>query len=249
MCGTTSLRWIRKGLEDEEATTRRASPALENHSEPDSHTETFLVLTITSTLQGRFMYWKGFEPSELLDYESRLVAFTQELPFQEGRPLSPIVEEGKSSIELLKYSLKANYSPDRQVCMASLRNTEEDELGTQYDNEQLMDVSADEPTINAPQDEDEEHRRIRRAKNAKHAQHRRNRQNRTRELKDLNNAFAVVADHEYRTPIGAIAEAALLAQQLPPNPQIQRLQYLTQCARATRWATSSIFHSESSLEV
>ncbi|RLM87220.1 uncharacterized protein C2845_PM04G15460 [Panicum miliaceum] len=29
-------------------------------------------------------------------------------------------------------------------------------------------------------------------------------------------------------PIGAIAEAALLAQQLPPNPQIQRWQYLTQ---------------------
>jgi hypothetical protein len=31
-------------------------------------------------------------------------------------------------------------------------------------------------------------------------------------------------------PIGTIAEAALLAQQLPSNPQIQRLQYLTQCA-------------------
>jgi hypothetical protein len=31
-------------------------------------------------------------------------------------------------------------------------------------------------------------------------------------------------------PISAIAEAALLDQQLPPNPQIQRLQYLTQRA-------------------
>jgi hypothetical protein len=46
----------------------------------------------------------------------------QELPFQEGRPLSPIAEEGESSTELLDYSLKANHSPDRQVCMASLRN-------------------------------------------------------------------------------------------------------------------------------
>ena len=115
------------------------------------------------------MYWKGFEPSELLDYESRLVAFTQELPFQEGRPLSPIAEEGESSTELLEYSLRANHSPDRQVCMASLRNAEEDELGTQYDNEQLADISADEPTADAPQDEDEEHRRIRRVKNAKRA--------------------------------------------------------------------------------
>jgi hypothetical protein len=54
----------------------------------------------------------------------------QELPFQEGRPLSPIAEEGESSTELLKYSLRANHSPDRQVCMASLHNAEEDELGT-----------------------------------------------------------------------------------------------------------------------
>jgi hypothetical protein len=43
--------------------------------------------------QGHFVYSKGFEPSELLDYESRLVAFMQELPFQEGKPLSPITEE------------------------------------------------------------------------------------------------------------------------------------------------------------
>jgi hypothetical protein len=195
---------------------------------------------ITSTPQGRFVYWKGFEPSELLDYESCLVAFMQELPFQEGRPLSPIAEEGESSIELLEYNLRANHLSDHQDCMASLRNTEEDELDPQYDNEQLTDVSADEPTADAPQDEDEEHRRIQWAKNAKRAQHRRNAQNRAHVPRDLSNAFAVVADREYRTPIGAIAEAALLAQQLPPN--LAR-------ARATRWATSSVSHSESSLEV
>jgi hypothetical protein len=48
--------------------------------------------------------------------------------------------------------------------------------------------------------------------------------------RSLNNTFAVAADREYRTPIGAIAEVALLAQQLPTNPQIQRLQYLIQRA-------------------
>jgi hypothetical protein len=42
-----------------------------------------LGLTITSTPQGRFVYRKGMEPSELLEYDSRLVAFIQELPFQE----------------------------------------------------------------------------------------------------------------------------------------------------------------------
>jgi hypothetical protein len=79
-CGTTSLSRIRKGLGDEGATTRRAAPTLENHSQPDGHIETFsgsfLGLTITSTPHGRFIYWKSFEPSELLGYESRLVAFT-----------------------------------------------------------------------------------------------------------------------------------------------------------------------------
>ncbi|RLM62141.1 GAG-POL precursor [Panicum miliaceum] len=172
--------------------------------------------------QGRFVYLKGFEPSELLDYESRLVAFTQGLPFQEGRPLSPIAEERESSTELLEYNLMANHSPDRQVCMASLRNAEDDELDPQYDNEQLEDVLADEPTADAPQDEDEEHRWIRRVRNAKRAQRRCNTQNRAREPRDLNNAFAAVADREYRTPIDAIAKAALLAPQLPSNPQIQR---------------------------
>jgi hypothetical protein len=58
--------------------------------------------------------------------------------------------------------------------MASLRNVEDDELDPQYNNEQLVDVSADEPTTNAPQDEDEEHQRIRRVKNAKCPQRRHN---------------------------------------------------------------------------
>jgi hypothetical protein len=222
LCSTTPSSWIRKGLGDEGAIARGAAPSLEDHSQPDGHTESFsgsfVGLTITSIPQGCFVYWKGFEPSELLDYKSRLVVFTQELPFQEGRPLSPIVEEGESRIELLEYCLMANHSLDRQVCMASFHNTEEDELGTQYDNEQLADLSADEPTADAPQDEDEEHRRIRRAKNAKRVQHKRNVKNRASEPRDLNNAFAGVADRKYSTLIGAIAEAALLAQQLPSNP-------------------------------
>jgi hypothetical protein len=94
----------------------------------------------------------------------------QELPFQEGRPLSPIVEEGESSIELLEYNLMANHLLDHQVYMASLRNMKDEELDPQYDNKQLADISANEPTADAPQDEDEEHRRIRQVKNSKRAQ-------------------------------------------------------------------------------
>jgi hypothetical protein len=38
------------------------------------------------------MYWKGMEPSELLDDGTSLVAYIHELPYQEGRPLSSITE-------------------------------------------------------------------------------------------------------------------------------------------------------------
>jgi hypothetical protein len=48
--------------------------------------------------------------------------------------------------------------------------------------------------------------------------------------RNLNNTFAAAVDQEYRRLIGAIAEVVLLAQQLPPNREIQRLQDLTQCA-------------------
>jgi hypothetical protein len=105
--------------------------------------------------------------------------------------------------------------------MASLRNTDDDELGPKYDTEQIVDISADEPIADAPQDENKEHRRIRHVKNAKRTQCRWNTENRARNQtyqRNLNNTFAAATGREYRTPIGAIAEAALLAQQLPPNP-------------------------------
>jgi hypothetical protein len=41
------------------------------------------------------------EPFELLEFDSRLVAFTQELPFQEGKPLSPIIEEEEGGTVLV----------------------------------------------------------------------------------------------------------------------------------------------------
>jgi hypothetical protein len=102
-------------------------------------------------------------------YDSRLVAFMQELPFQEGKPLSPISEGGEGSIELLEHSHTADNSPDCQVYMASLRNADDDESGPEYDAKLLADVSVDERTTDAPQDENEEHRRIRWLKNTKGA--------------------------------------------------------------------------------
>jgi hypothetical protein len=116
----------------------------------ESFSGSYLGLTIMSTPQGRFVYWKGLEPSELLEYDSRLLAFMQELPFQEGKPLSSISEEGEGSTELVEYSHTAENSPDHQVYMASLCNVDDDELGPKYDVELLADVSADEHTGDAP---------------------------------------------------------------------------------------------------
>jgi hypothetical protein len=52
----------------------------------------------------------------------------------------------------------------------------------------------------------------------------------TRRTKGSQQRLCSSCGSQVPTPIGTIAEAALLAQQLPSNPQIQRLLYLTQRA-------------------
>jgi hypothetical protein len=49
----------------------------DSDDDPESFSGSHLVLTITSMPLGRFVYWKGMEPSELLDHDSRLMAYTQ----------------------------------------------------------------------------------------------------------------------------------------------------------------------------
>jgi signal transduction histidine kinase len=91
----------------------------------------------------------------------------------------------------------------------------------------------DEATTDAPHDEDEERRRIHRAKNAKRAKCRRNAQARAQNPplhRNLNGTFAATEDHEYATPIGNIAEAAILLQQLPQNLETTRAIELAQRA-------------------
>jgi hypothetical protein len=85
LTSTIPSSWSFGGLRDKGATTCQEAPVLDNHSESDDDPESFsgnhLGLTITSAPQGRFVYWKGLERSELLEYNSHLVAFKQELPF------------------------------------------------------------------------------------------------------------------------------------------------------------------------
>jgi hypothetical protein len=133
------------------ATTYRECPIFDKYSDSDEDPKTFpgchLGLTITSTPQAWFVYWKGMEPSELLEYDSRLLAFTQELPFQEGNPLSPIIKEEEGKTVLVDYNSSGEFSPQHYVYMASLReHDDDDKLGREYNDELLVDVSADERT-------------------------------------------------------------------------------------------------------
>jgi hypothetical protein len=73
---TTSLG--QGGLVDGGATAGREAPVLVIHSQPDDYSEPLSGnhpgLTIISTPQGHFVYWKGLEPSESLEFDSHLVA-------------------------------------------------------------------------------------------------------------------------------------------------------------------------------
>jgi hypothetical protein len=45
-------------------------------------------LVITSTPAGRFVYWPDRKPADLIDGDSRYIAYLDSLPFQEGTPLA-----------------------------------------------------------------------------------------------------------------------------------------------------------------
>jgi hypothetical protein len=128
--------------------------------------------------------------------------------------LSPIIEEGENKTKLVEYSSSGESSLDCHIFMASIRDHgDDDERGREYNDKLLADISADERTADAPQDEDVECRRMRKAKNIKRAKCRRNAEARARNPphhRNLHDAFAAVNDHEYNTPIGNIAKAAFL---------------------------------------
>jgi len=72
-----------------------------------------LSLTILATPQNRVACWKDSESSSPLN-NAQLVACLQDLPYQSGRPLSPIREEGIGDTALVDYST-SHSTPDRQV--------------------------------------------------------------------------------------------------------------------------------------
>ena len=94
---------------------------------------------------------------------------------------------------------------------------------TQHDpNEALDQISADNLTQDAPQDEDEATRTARRERNQRKGEHRVHAAERARlPPRNLNNEFNNVADPIFRTPIAVMTEATLRLMQMPRNPEME----------------------------
>jgi hypothetical protein len=170
---------------------------------------------ITSTLEGRFVYWKGMKLSDLLEAEDRLVAHLESLPFQEGRPLATVAEE---STELVEASSDELIS--RQVLMA-----EEGEDDGDFPIVEFDAISEDEATANAG-DENDADREARWARNRARAVRRRRVNERMRSMHhELDAEFAAISERGFRTPVANITRVtAILERSNDPNLR-QALRY------------------------
>ena len=98
-------------------------------------------------------------------------------------------------------------------------------------NEALDQISEENLTRDAPQDEDEATRTARRARNQRKGERKARAAKRTRLPPcNLNNEFNNVADPVFTTPIAAMIEAILRLMQMPQNLQMERVIHLAKHA-------------------
>jgi hypothetical protein len=169
----------------------------------------------TTTPEGRFVHCTGMKLSDLLEDEDRLVAHHEPLPFQEGRPLATMAEE---STELVEASSDELIS--RQVLMV-----EEGEEDGNLPIVELDEISEDEATANAGNENDAD-REAQRARNRARAVRQRRVNERMRSMhRELDAEFADVSERGFRTPVANIARVtAILERNNDPNLR-QALRY------------------------
>jgi hypothetical protein len=94
---------------------------IESESEPNTTEEPLsgpaAGLVITSTTTGRFVHWPDRKPANLIDNDSRCVAYLEILPFQEGTPLAP--NEDKHTPTKVATTYSSLCTPNREVFMAA----------------------------------------------------------------------------------------------------------------------------------
>jgi hypothetical protein len=163
-------------------------------------------LVITSTPAGIFVYWLDRKPANLIDENSRCIAYLDSLPFQEGTPLAPTEEHTPTEVATSDSSL---VSPDRQVFITT--NETPGPSGTVPDR-YLEDISVDELSANAPADETDANRDARRERNRKWNEwHRRLRE--SLPIRNLAEALNQVESRVHTTPEQCLMSITTIARQ------------------------------------
>ena len=97
-----------------------------------------------------YLYWEGMEPLELFRYDSHLVAYLLDLPYQEGIQLSSIREEGPEGTELVELTSDNSVSIDHHIFMAQSGHG----ANGPHHEERLEDIEEDKLSANAGQEDE-----------------------------------------------------------------------------------------------
>jgi hypothetical protein len=163
-------------------------------------------LVITSTPAGRFVYWSDRKPADLIDGDSRYVAYLDSLPFQEGTPLARAEEYTPTEVASSDSSLG---NPDRQVFMAAGDTPGPSEIA---DDRYLEDISADELSAEALADETDANRDARRERNRKRSERRRRLRD-SLSIRNLAEALDQVESRVHTTPEQCLMSITMIARQ------------------------------------
>jgi hypothetical protein len=180
-------------------------PESENNSTEQPLSGPASGLVITSTPARRFVYWSDRKPTDLIDGNSRYVAYLDSLPFHEGTPLARAEEYSPTEVASSDSSLG---NPDRQVFMAA-----GDTPGTSGAQDRyLEDISANELSAEAPADETDANRDARHKRNRKRNERRR----RLRDnlpIRNLAEALEKVESRVHTTPEQCLMSITAIARQ------------------------------------
>jgi hypothetical protein len=163
-------------------------------------------LVITSTPASRFVYWPDRKSTDLIDGNSRYVAYLDSLPFLEGTPLAPTAEHTPTEVASTDSSLG---TPDRQVFMAAGKTP--GPSGTRPDR-YFEDISTDELSANAPTDETNDDKNARCERSRKRNQRRRHLRE-SLPVRNLAEALDQVANRVHTTPEQCLMYISTIARQ------------------------------------
>ena len=145
------------------------------------------------------------------DYDSHLVAHIDNLPYQEGVPLTSNREESHTEIAT---SSSRSYYPNREILVITQNNNP----GTRQNRTprrlaQIDNISVDESTAD---NETPEQRNQRRARNTTRAERRQSMATNI-PITNLERAFNAVQAQEHNTPLAAIASINILTTLMPQD--------------------------------